>query len=140
MISVIQKLGPHFSVAKWLLCSTGLTRYLYPSDAELKQIANIPKDKQKAKRNRTQQNGKTEIFHVPRSIDIELKNAKVTVLDIIHLRFYTEYQWLVDFSLYTSIVYIITEVYQAFFPLKDEMNLSMMWCGLVLIFSLYPLN
>ncbi|KAI4459477.1 Transmembrane protein [Holotrichia oblita] len=86
MISVIQKLGPYFSFAKWILCSQGLVRYLYPTDAELKQIANIPKDKQKAKRNKLQQNGKIETFHVPRNIDIKLKFTKVSVLDVIHLR------------------------------------------------------
>lgn len=138
MISVIQKLGPYFSFAKWILCSQGLVRYLYPSDAELKQIANIPKDKQKAKRNKLQQNGKIETFHVPRNIDIKLKFTKVSVLDVIHLRFYTEYQWLIDFSIYTVIVYMITEMYHSFFPLKDEINLSMMWCSLVVIFAMYP--
>lgn len=39
MVSIIQKLSPHFSLAKWLLCSTGLTRYLHPTDNELKTLA-----------------------------------------------------------------------------------------------------
>lgn len=39
MVSVIQKLSPHFSLAKWLLCSTGLIRYLHPSDSQLKILA-----------------------------------------------------------------------------------------------------
>lgn len=138
MISVIQKLGPYFSFAKWLLCSQGLVRYLFPTDAELKQVANIPRDKQKTKKNKVQPNGKMETFHVPRNIDIKLKFAKISILDVIHLRFYTEYQWLVDFSVYTIIVYIATEIYQFFFPLKDEMNLSMMWCTLVVLFAMYP--
>lgn len=41
MVSVIQKLSPHFSLAKWLLCSTGLTRYLHPTDNELKTLAGV---------------------------------------------------------------------------------------------------
>ncbi|XP_063906721.1 transmembrane protein 161B [Zophobas morio] len=138
MISVIQKLGPHFSFARWLLCSTGLIRYLYPTDAELRQLASIPKDKAKAKKGaKTQANGKAsaETFHVPRSLDVQLETAKVTRLDVIHLRYYTEYQWLVDFTVYAVVVYVITEVYQTWFPLKDEVNLSMMWCALVLLFS-----
>lgn len=140
MISIIQKLGPYFSFAKWILCSQGLVRYLYPTDAELKQIANIPKDKQRAKRNKSQQNGKIETFHVPRNLDLKLKFTKVSLIDVIHLRFYTEYQWLVDFSIYTGIVYGTTEIYHSFFPLKDEFNLSMMWCTLLLIFTMYPLR
>ena len=113
MISVIQKLGPHFSFARWLLCSTGLIRYLYPTDAELRQLASIPKDKAKAKKGaKTQANGKAsaETFHVPRSLDVQLETAKVTRLDVIHLRYYTEYQWLVDFTVYAVVVYVITEV------------------------------
>ncbi|KRT80509.1 hypothetical protein AMK59_7311, partial [Oryctes borbonicus] len=139
MISVIQKLGPYFSFAKWMLCSQGLIRYLYPTDIELKQIANIPKDKQKSKRNKSQQNGKVETFHVPRNIDIKLKFTKVSILDVMHLRFYTEYQWLIDFSIYTIIVYSTTEIYHSFFPLKEEINLSMMWCSLVIIFAMKTL-
>lgn len=112
MISVIQKLGPHYSLARWLLCSTGLIRYLYPTDSELKQLANIPKDKNKSKKgSKNVSNGKTaDTFHIPRNLDVQLETAKVTRLDVIHLRYYTEYQWLVDFTLYTVIVYVLTEV------------------------------
>ncbi|XP_018575626.1 transmembrane protein 161B isoform X1 [Anoplophora glabripennis] len=139
MISIIQKLGPHYSLARWLLCSTGLIRYLYPTDNELRQLANIPKEKSKTKKsNKLQSNGKNnvETFHFPRSLDVKLETAKVTNLDIIHLRFYLEYQWLVDFSIYAAIVYTATEVYQMWFPLKDEVNLSMIWCFLVILFAL----
>ncbi|KAJ8958223.1 hypothetical protein NQ318_017364 [Aromia moschata] len=139
MISVIQKLGPHFSFARWLLCSTGLIRYLYPTDSELRHLANIPKDKSKSKKNtKTQTNGKnsSDTFHIPRSLDVKLETAKVTKLDVIHLRYYTEYQWLVDFSLYALLVYIATEIYQTWFPLKDEVNLSMIWCSLVILFAI----
>lgn len=113
MISVIQKLGPHYSLARWLLCSTGLIRYLYPTDIELRQLANIPKDKSKTKKNnKLHSNGKNTVdtFHIPRSLDVKLETAKVTNLDIIHLRYYVEYQWLVDFSVYAAIVYTATEV------------------------------
>lgn len=140
MISVIQKLGPHFSFGKWLLCSTGLLRYLYPTDAELRQLANVSKDKQKVKKTgKSMTNGKPETFHVPRNLDVQLETAKVSRLDVIHLKYYADYQWLIDFTLYSFVVYIITEVYQAFFPIKDDVNLSMMWCTLVLIFATYPL-
>ncbi|KAG5872470.1 hypothetical protein JTB14_010608 [Gonioctena quinquepunctata] len=139
MISVIQKLGPHFSLARWILCSTGLVRYLYPTDSELRQLANIPKEKSKAKKNpKLQSNGKanTDSFHIPRSLDIKLDTVKIMNLDVIHLRYYTEYQWLVDFSVYAIIVYAMTEIYQAWFPLKDEINLSMIWSLLVILFAM----
>ncbi|KAL1505843.1 hypothetical protein ABEB36_005306 [Hypothenemus hampei] len=139
MISIIQKLGPHFSFAKWLICSTGLVRYLYPTNDELKQLANIPKDKPKSKKNlKGISNGKNtpDKFHIDKSLDVQLETAKVTYLDVIHLRYYSEYQWLVDFSLYALIVYITTETYQIWFPLKDEVNLSIIWCFLVVLFAI----
>ncbi|GLG97663.1 Uncharacterized protein GBIM_04385 [Gryllus bimaculatus] len=138
MVSIIQKVGPHFSLGRWLLCSTGLFRYLYPTDEELRSLAGVPKDKGKGKKGgKHVENGKKDdSFHIPRNLDIQLETAKVTALDVIHLRYYSEYQWLVDFSFYSTLVYITTEVYQYFIPLKDEINLSMLWCFLVLCFSL----
>ncbi|XP_075230518.1 transmembrane protein 161-like emei isoform X2 [Lycorma delicatula] len=143
VVSIIQKLGPHYSLARWLLCSTGLIRYLYPTDDELKSLAGVPKEKPKGKkdrdRSRHQENGKTQgpdTFHIPRNLDIQLETAKVTALDVVHLRYYAEYQWLVDFSVYALAVYIITEVYTTFIPIKDEVNLSILWCLLVIAFTL----
>lgn len=161
MVSVIQKLSPYFSLAKWLLCSTGLIRYLHPTDTELKILAGVPKDKQKPKKDSRFKNNdyeKSNSFHVPRNLAIQLESAKVGPMDVIHLRYYAEYQWLVDFSLYAAIVYICSEVrsyffcyfvlrfffylqvYHFFFPLIDELNLSMMWCLLVILFALYPFS
>ncbi|XP_066259229.1 transmembrane protein 161B [Euwallacea similis] len=136
MISIIQKLGPHFSFAKWLLCSTGLVRYLYPTNDELRQLANI-KYKGKKNANKGVSNGSANAvkFHIDKSLDVQLETAKVTYLDVVHLRYYSEYQWLVDFSVYAVIVYVISEVYQIWFPLKDEVNLSIVWCFLVVLFA-----
>ncbi|XP_053674929.1 transmembrane protein 161B [Anopheles nili] len=139
MVSVIQKLSPHFSLAKWILCSTGLTRYLHPTDDELRKLSGVPREKSKGKkdkRNGHHANGeKSSTFHIPRSLDIQLDSIPISSYDIVHLRFYTEYQWLVDFSLYSVIVYITSEVYHFFFPLKEEINLSMLWCLLVVFFA-----
>ncbi|XP_048507408.1 transmembrane protein 161B isoform X2 [Athalia rosae] len=138
MVSVIQKLGPHYSFARWILCSTGLIRYLYPTDQELRALAGVPKDK--PKKGKHAENGKNgEVFHVPRNLEITLESAQVSSLDVIHLKFYTEFQWLVDFSLYASMVYILTEVYNYYYPMKEEFNLSMLWCTLVLGFALKTL-
>lgn len=112
MVSVIQKIGSHYSFARWLLCSTGLFRYLYPTDDELRTLAGVPKEKGKSKKSTkgSEPNGKVETFHVSRSLDIQLDTAKVSPLDVIHLRYYAEYQWLVDFALYSAVVYSLTEV------------------------------
>lgn len=58
--------------------------------------------------------------------------------DIVHLRFYSEYQWLIDFSVYAIVIYSITETYQVVFKAKDEINLSILWCFLVVGFAMYP--
>ncbi|XP_020288967.1 transmembrane protein 161B isoform X2 [Pseudomyrmex gracilis] len=134
MVSIIQKLSPHFSVARWILCSTGLKRYQYPTDQQLRTLAGVPKEK--PKKGKHSENGKVgDVFHVPRNLDIKLESAKITALDVIHLKYYTEYQWLLDFSVYAVIVYILTETYNYFYPIKDEINLSILWCLVVLGFA-----
>lgn len=140
MVSIIQKLSPHFSFAKWLLCSTGLVRYLHPTDHELRTLAGVPKMKQPKKDTRFKNGNANDIkpdtFHIARNLDIQLETTKITQYDVVHLRYFAEYQWLVDFSLYAGLVYTISELYHSVFPLKDEVNLSMMWCLLVLLFAL----
>ncbi|XP_024222295.1 transmembrane protein 161B isoform X1 [Bombus impatiens] len=142
MVSVIQKVTPHFSLARWILCSTGLTRYLYPTDQQLRTLAGVPKEK--PKKGKHTENGKVgDVFHVPRNLDITLESAKITTLDVVHLKYYTECQWLLDFSIYATAVYIMTElylfaisqIYNYLYPIKDEINLSMLWCSLVLGFA-----
>ena len=50
------------------------------------------------RRNRNQQqqqhqaNGTGDVFNVPKSIDLQLDTADISVHDIVQLRFYTEYQ------------------------------------------------
>lgn len=140
MVSVIQKLSPHFSLAKWILCSTGLTRYLHPTDDELRKLSGVPREKNKSKKEK-QRNGHAEhdkpaTFHVPRSLDVQLETIGIAPYDIVHLRYYTEYQWLVDFSLYTSIVYIISEVGGC----DDQQDLGVIWffCIFLDISVLFP--
>ena len=132
------------SFARWLLTSTGLVRYMHPSDEELKQIALVPlkERNKKPKRsdkngNATQNGGEIQIFHVPKQNDLQLETAKVTLADVVQLRFFTEYQWLIDFAFYAIIVYFSTEAYISYFPNKasQEVNLSMVWCGLAVGFA-----
>uniref|UniRef100_A0A1A9WSP1 Transmembrane protein 161B n=1 Tax=Glossina brevipalpis TaxID=37001 RepID=A0A1A9WSP1_9MUSC len=146
MISIIQKVNPHFSFAKWILCSTGLYRYLHPSDDLLRAKAGLPKEKLSKvnHKNKHKQNNHVVAsngqFHIPRNIDIQLQTVPVLTQDVIHLRYFAEYQWLMDFSVYAAIVYIISEAYHYFFPLKNEVNLSMVWSFLVIFFALKLLS
>ena len=55
-------------------------------------------------------NGGNDVFNVPKNIDVQLETSSVQVSDLIQLRFYAEYQWLLDFALYAIMVYTLTEV------------------------------
>lgn len=119
--------------------------FFYSFTIRLDFISGVPKNIYKNKKDHRHKysNGhddKSHTFHVPRNLDIQLEVTKVTPFDVINLRYYTEYQWLVDFSLYASIIYVISEIYHFYIPLKEEVNLSMMWCLLVVFFALYVLK
>lgn len=138
MASFLQKLSPHFSPARWILCKK-LTRYLHPSDEELRSLSGLPshsnKGKKRGYRDRNE-NNQDSSFMVPKNADIQLESTKVDPLDVMQLHFYSEFQWLGDFAVCTLIVYVLTEVYYTYFPVKDdEINLSLMWCMLVLAFA-----
>lgn len=94
---------------KYLQFFFSLTRFLYPTDQELRNIAGIQKEK--PKKGKHQENDKVaDVFQIPRNLDITLENAKVSTLDVVHLKFYSDYMWLLDFSIYTGLVYTLTEV------------------------------
>merc|ERR1719361_2029068 len=122
------------SFARWILTSSGLVRYMHPSDEELKPMAIVPLQtkKQKFKKERNGHgngNGVDNTFYVPKQNDLQLETTQVTLSDVVQLRFYSEYQWLLDFALYALLVYFTTEVYISSFPTKSahEVNLSMVW-------------
>lgn len=58
---------------------------------------------------------------------------KVEAIDLIHLHYYGEYLWIVDFAISAVAVYILTEVYYVFGQ-WNEMNVSMLWCMLAIGF------
>lgn len=99
----------YFCKNKFLNFISRLTRYLYPTDQELKNLVGAPKEKHK--KGKHTENGKIpETFQIPRSLDITLETAPVSALDVVHLKFYSDFQWLLDFSIYGAFVYIMTEV------------------------------
>ena len=72
---------------------------------------------------------------MPRTIDIALDTAPVEAVDLLQLRFYPDYQWLVDFSLSATMVYFLTEIYYTIGP-RSEFNISVLWCMLAIGFAL----
>ncbi|XP_075549563.1 transmembrane protein 161-like emei [Dermacentor variabilis] len=143
MASVLQKLSPQYSISRWIICKR-LIRYLHPSDEELKSLAGISgksfkgKNKREKWRNRngSLDDGKDyEEFLVPKSIPVVLQAAPITANEALQLRFYTDYQWLMDFAVHAVLVYSITEAYRYYFADREEINLSLVWCLLVLGFA-----
>lgn len=54
------------------------------------------------------------------------------------LRFFLEYQWFVDFAVYSGGVYVFTEAYYYVLGPAKETNIAVFWCLLTIAFSMYP--
>ncbi|NXE83554.1 T161A protein, partial [Cochlearius cochlearius] len=133
--SVMQKMAPHCSFARWLLCNGSLHRYKHPSDEELCALAG--KQRPKAKRDR-RMNGMTDDkpLSVPRDIDLRLDTSPITAVDALVLRYFLEYQWFVDFAVYSTAVYVFTEGYYCLADPQKETNIGVLWCLLTVVFSI----
>ncbi|NXA43173.1 T161A protein, partial [Eudromia elegans] len=132
--SVMQKLAPHCSFARWLLCNGSLHRYKHPSDEELCALAG--KQRPKGKRDRRADGAADEKpLSVPRDIDLRLDTCPITAVDALVLRYFLEYQWFVDFALYATVVYGFTEGYYCLADPRKETNIGVLWCLLTVVFS-----
>uniref|UniRef100_A0A3P8YJF4 Transmembrane protein 161B n=1 Tax=Esox lucius TaxID=8010 RepID=A0A3P8YJF4_ESOLU len=139
MASVIQKIIPHYSFARWLLCSGSLRWYQHPTEEELRSLAG-KQQKAKSKKDR-RNNGHIENkpLTIPKDIDLQLETKCITEVDTLALHYFPEFQWLVDFSVAATVVYVITELYYTVARPSGEMNISVVWCLLVLSFVIKTL-
>ncbi|KAK5907409.1 hypothetical protein CesoFtcFv8_005262 [Champsocephalus esox] len=135
---IMQRMAPHYSFARWLLCNGSLYRFKHPSEGELCALAGkqMPKPTRKDRR----QNGESKPLTVPKDIDLHLEKAPINALDALVLRFFVEYQWLVDFAVYTAGVFIFTECYYSSVDASTEVNIGAIWCVLTVLFSLKTLK
>ncbi|KAM5261059.1 transmembrane protein 161B isoform 2-T2 [Hipposideros larvatus] len=136
MASVMQKIIPHYSLARWLLCNGSLRWYQHPTEEELRILAG-KQQKGKSKKDR-KYNGHIESkpLTIPKDIDLHLETKSVTEVDTLALHYFPEYQWLVDFTVAATVVYLVTEVYYNFMKPTQEMNISLVWSLLVLSFAI----
>ncbi|KAM7410212.1 hypothetical protein PAMA_001588 [Pampus argenteus] len=136
--SIMQRMAPHYSFARWLLCNGSLFRFKHPSEGELCALAG----KQMPKQNRRdrRQNGESKPLTVPKDIDLHLDKAPVNAMDALVLRFFLEYQWLVDFAVYAAGVFLFTECYYSVVDASKEVNIGAIWCVLTVLFSLKTLH
>uniref|UniRef100_A0A8C1L241 Transmembrane protein 161A n=1 Tax=Cyprinus carpio TaxID=7962 RepID=A0A8C1L241_CYPCA len=136
-VSIMQRMAPHLSFARWLLCNGSLFRFKHPSEGELCALAG----KQIPKTSRRQNgHGESKPLTVPKDIDLHLESAPVNVLDALVLRFFVEYQWLIDFAIYATGIYLFTEGYYSVVDASKEVNIASIWCVLTVFFCLYPLT
>ncbi|XP_063770619.1 transmembrane protein 161A isoform X2 [Pseudophryne corroboree] len=133
--SFMQRVSPHYSLARWLLCNGSLFRYKHPTEDELRLLAG--KQKPKAKRER-RMNGVTDEkpLTVPRDIDLHLDVQPITTIDALVLRYFLEYQWFIDFALYSTIIYLFTEGYYCLVDVQSEVNIGVLWCLMTVLFSI----
>lgn len=138
MASVIQKIIPHYSFARWLLCSGSLRWYQHPTEDELRTLVGRQKGPKKKDR---KYNGHIDNkpLTVPKDIDLQLETKSITEVDTLALHYFPEFQWLVDFTLAATVVYLITELYYCMAQPSGEMNISVVWCLLVLAFVIKTL-
>ncbi|KAM9848743.1 transmembrane protein 161A [Aulostomus maculatus] len=136
--SIMQRMAPHCSFARWLLCNGSLYRFKHPSEGELCALAGkqIPKPNRRDRR----QNGENKPLTVPKDIDLHLEKAPVNAIDALVLRFFLEYQWLVDFAVYATGVFIFTECYYSVVDASKEVNIGAIWCVLTVFFGLKTLH
>ncbi|KAM4628637.1 transmembrane protein 161A [Polymixia lowei] len=136
--SIMQRMAPHCSFARWLLCNGSLFRFKHPSEGELCALAG--KQMPKPSRRDRRQNGDSKPLTVPKDIDLHLEKAPVNVLDALVLRFFLEYQWLIDFAVYATGVFLFTECYYHVVDASKEVNIGAIWCVLTVFFSLRTLH
>lgn len=138
MASVIQKIIPHYSFARWLLCSGSLRWYQHPTEDELRSLAGKQKG-QKRKDRKYNGHIDNKPVTVPKDIDLQLETKCITEVDTLALHYFPEFQWLVDFTVAATVVYLITELYYSVTQASGEMNISVVWCLLVLAFVIKTL-
>lgn len=138
MASVIQKIIPHYSLARWLLCSGSLRWYQHPTEDELRSLAGKQKG-QKRKDRKYNGHIDSKPLTVPKDIDLQLETKCITEVDTLALHYFPEFQWLVDFTVAATVVYLITELYYSVAQPSGEMNISVVWCLLVLAFVIKTL-
>lgn len=136
--SIMQRMAPHCSFARWLICNGSLFRFKHPSEGELCALAG--KQMPKPSRRDRRQNGDNKPLTVPKDIDLHLEKAPVNVLDALVLRFFLEYQWLIDFAVYALGIFLFTECYYSVVDGSKEVNIGAIWCVLTVFFSLRTLH
>lgn len=82
-----------------------------------------------------------DIFTIPCNIDIELEKIPVDEMSLYSQYKYTDYKWLVDFSLCAVLVFVLIELTALLRPqiFVTEVNIGFIWCSMVVVFAMKEL-
>ncbi|XP_073882583.1 transmembrane protein 161A isoform X13 [Macaca fascicularis] len=108
--TLMHRLAPHCSFARWLLCNGSLFRYKHPSEEELRALAGKPRPRGRKER---WANGLSEEkpLSVPRDAPFQLETCPLTTVDALEAYYYV------------------------LGPAK-ETNIAVFWCLLTVAFSI----
>ena len=163
MFVLLSKLGKFYSLGRRILCNK-LYRYLSPGSDDLKKsVRNYYKTaiskfccpsnplslslsfdsldlENNKKLNRLFEiDEKKEEFNIPEGAEIELAMSPVQPYDLYYIKYADDFQSFVDISCIALFIYATTEVYIAFVKPVDEVNLSVVWCGMALAYGVLTL-
>uniref|UniRef100_A0A8C4RDE0 Transmembrane protein 161B n=1 Tax=Eptatretus burgeri TaxID=7764 RepID=A0A8C4RDE0_EPTBU len=79
--SLLQKVPPHHSFARWLLNNGRLVRYRHPSEEELYNLAGKQLPKGKAKKDKRDNGGVAKPLTIPKDLDFQLEHTPVSSVD-----------------------------------------------------------
>lgn len=134
--SFLYKLSPYFSLGNWMITS-GLRRYLAPSDAVLRHHVTVAanRGKKKGDSDHAEAARLDSNLTIPKSASIELATSDISKVEVCVLHYYPELVWMVDFAVATLVVHGATYAYYRVQPAAaNEYNLSVVWT-LVLLLS-----
>ncbi|XP_060038324.1 transmembrane protein 161A isoform X1 [Erinaceus europaeus] len=131
--TLLHRLAPHCSFARWLLCNGSLYRYKHPSEEELRALA--APQRPRGRRERWANGcGEDRPLWVPRDAPFQLQTCPLTAVDALVLRFFAEYQWFLDFAVYAAALFVLTEGYYHLLA-PCEPNIAVFWGLLAVAFS-----
>ena len=124
--SAVHKLSSYYSLGRWLLVKK-LKFYLPPDQRDL----------QKGNRSSARLNCAKEDVFIPSSFNLSLKSSQLCLAELLTVRYFSDFRWLVDFAASSMLVYTCTRVYFYFNPMAMwiEYDLSIIWILLVMIYT-----
>ncbi|XP_038950647.1 transmembrane protein 161A isoform X3 [Rattus norvegicus] len=108
--TLMHRLAPHCSFARWLLCNGSLFRYIHPSEEELRALAGKPRPRGRKERWANSLHDEKPLS-VPRDAHFQLETCPLTAVDAL-------------------------EAYYFVLGPVQETNIAVFWCLLTLAFSL----